>query len=153
MSEKKLFPNYEPKITPDSIKDYLRGPSKVYDILAEVGELSSGNLKIIVKYFKKYVKKAIKNPGGYQKGNIAIGADFSQFYPSEEELIASELGKTIEKIVNSRSREELEKVKGQEGIKSQKIEFNEIYFRHVDVMGSGRFFYAEKRSEKKEVII
>ena len=153
MSEKNLFPDYEPKITPDTIKDYLRGPSNVYDILAEVGESSSGNLKKIVKYFKKYIKKAIKNPGGYQKGNIAIGADFSQFYPSEEELLASELGKMIEKIVKSQSREEFEKVKVQEGIKSQKIEFNEIYFRHVDVMGSGRFFYAEKRPEKKEVII
>lgn len=153
MSEKNLFPDYEPKITPDTIEDYLRGASKVYDILAEVGESSSGNLKRIVKYFKKYIKKAIKNPGGYRKGDIAIGADFSQFYPSEEELLASELGKMVEKIVNSHSREDFEKVKEQEGIKSQKIEFNEIYFRHVDVMGSGRFFYAEKRPEKKEVII
>ncbi len=59
----------------------------------------------------------------------------------------------IEKTVSSHSREEFEKVKKQEGIKSQKIEFNEIYFRHVDVMGSGRFFYAEKRPEKKEVTI
>ena len=153
MSEKNLFPNYEPKITPDIIEDYLRGPSKIYDILAEVGESSSGNLKKIVKYFKKYIKKAIKNLGGSQKGNIAVGADFNQYYPSEEELLASELGKMIEKIVNSHSREEFEKVKKQEGIKSQKIEFNEVYFRHVDVMGSGRFFYAEKRSEKKEVTI
>jgi len=153
MSEKNLFPNYKPKITQDVIEDYLRGSSKVYDVLAEVGEPSSGNLKIIVKYFKKYVKKAIKNPGGSRKGNIAVGADFNQYYPSEEELIASELGKMIEKIVNSHSREEFEKVKKQEGIKSQEIEFNEIFFRHVDVMGSGRFFYAEKRPEKKEVII
>ena len=153
MSEKNLFPNYEPKITPDIIEDYLRGPSKIYDILAEVGESSSGNLKKIVKYFKKYIKKAIKNLGGSQKGNIAVGADFNQYYPSEEELLASELGKMIEKIVNSHSREEFEKVKKQEGIKSQKIEFNEIYFRHVDVMGSGRFFYAEKKLEKREVII
>ena len=153
MSGKKLFPDYEPKLTPDTIEDYLRGSSKVYEILAEVGEPSSGNLKNMVKYVKKYVKKAIKNPGEYRKGNIAIGADFSQFYPSDEELIASQLGKMIEEIVNSHSREEFEKVKEQEGIKSQKIEFNEIYFRHVDVMGSGRFFYAEKRLEKKEVII
>ncbi len=153
MSGKNEFPDYEPKITPDIIEDYLRGSSKVYDVLAEVGEPSSGNLKNIVKYVKKYVKKAIKNPGEYRKGNIAIGADFSQFYPSDEELIASQLGKMIEEIVNSHSREEFEKVKELEGIKSQKIEFNEIYFRHVDVMGSGRFFYAEKRPEKKEVII
>lgn len=153
MSEKNLFPDYEPKITSDTIEDYLRGPSKVYDILAEVGEVSSRNLKRIVKYFKKYVKKAIIKPGGSRKGNIAIGADFNQYYPSEEELLASELGKMVEKIVNSHSREDFEKVKEQEGIKSQKIEFNEIYFRHVDVMGSGRYFYAEKRPEKREVII
>ena len=153
MSEKNLFPDYKPKLTPDTIEDYLRGASNVYDILSEVGESNSGNLKRIVKYFKKYVKKAIKNPGETRKGNIAIGADFNQFYPSKEELVASELGKMIEEIVNSHSRENFEKVKIQEGIKSQKIEFSEIYFRHVDVMGSGRFFYAEKRPEKKKVII
>ena len=153
MSDKNLFPDYEPKITPDTIEDYLRRSSKVYDILAEVGESNSGNLKRIVKYFKKYIKKAIKNPDGTRKSNIAIRADFNQFYHSEEELIASELGKMIEKIVNSHSREEFEEVKMQEGIKSQKIEFNEIYFRHIDVMGSERFFYAEKRPEKREVTI
>jgi len=43
MSEKNLFPDYEPKITPDTIEDYLREPSKVYDILTEVGESSFGN--------------------------------------------------------------------------------------------------------------
>jgi len=131
----------------------LRGPSIVYGILAEVGEVSSRNLKRIVKHFKKYIKKVIKNPGGSRKGNIAIGTDFNQYYPSEEELLAFELGKIVEKIVYSHSREEFKKVKVQEGIKSQKIEFNEIYFRHVDVMGSGRFFYAEKSPEKKDVII
>ncbi|MHA1106849.1 MAG: hypothetical protein ACTSPN_14220, partial [Promethearchaeota archaeon] len=98
MNKKNLFPDYEPKITPDTIEDYLRGASKVYEILAEVGESSPGNLKKIVKYFKIYVKKAIKSPGGSRKGNIAVGADFNQYYPSEEELIASELGKIIEKI-------------------------------------------------------
>ncbi len=153
MSEKNLFPDYDPKITPDTIEDYLRGPSNVYEILARIGEPRPGNLKNIVKYFKKCIKKAIKSPGGSRKGNIAVGADFNQYYPSEEELLASELEKMVEKIANSNSREEFEKVKVQEGIKSQKIEFNEIYFRHVDVMGSGRFFYAEKRPEKKEVII
>jgi hypothetical protein len=71
MSEKNSFPDYEPKTTPDTIEEYLRGLSKVYDILAEVGESSSGNLKRILKYFKKYIKKAIKNPGGSRKGNIA----------------------------------------------------------------------------------
>ena len=76
MNEKDLFPDYEPKVTPDTVHDYLRKPgSIVFEILAEIGQPSLEKLKKILNYFKKYKKTAMKNPGGYQKGNVAIGAD------------------------------------------------------------------------------
>ena len=78
-------------------------------------------------------------------------ADEYQYYPSEEELIVSELGKMIVQLIESYSRQQLKTLKLRYKIKSQQIRFFEISFRHVDVMGSGRFFYAEKAT--KETII
>jgi len=151
MDEKKNFKDYTPKKTPDTLTDYLRRPSRVYDILGEVGDLHINNLHNILTLFNKYEKKAIKNVGAYINGNVAIGADPDQYYPSEEELIVSELGKMIEQIIDSYSQQQLKTLKLRYGIKPQQIRFFEITFRHVDVMGSGRFFYAEKNA--KETII
>lgn len=53
----------------------------------------------------------------------------------------------LKNIVESNPKRELEITKLTEGIKPQEIEFNEIIFRHVDVMGSGRYFYADKKEK------
>jgi len=149
MNERDSFPDYKPKTTPDTIYDYLRTPkTKIFEILTEIGEPSLAKLKLIEKYFNKYKKKAEKSPGGTQKGNISIGADFNQYYPSEEEMLVSELGNMIYQLLISNSKEDIEKTKKKEGIKTKMIEFYEIYYRHVDVMGSGRYFYAEKKEPK-----
>ena len=92
MNEKELFPDYDPKTTTDTVYDYLRDQdSKVFEILKEIGQPSLENLVVIVNYFIKYKCKAKNNPGGYQEGNIAIGSDPDQYYPSEEEILTSEL--------------------------------------------------------------
>ena len=148
MKEKDLFPDYEPKITPDTIEDYLRNPeSEVFKILGEIGGATLENLKQILTLFKKYQRKAKNNPGRFQDGRIGLGANLKQYTPSEEELIVSELGKMIKNIIEVYSEKEINEYKKGEKIKSQIIEFNEIYFRHVDVMGSGRYFYAEKKEQ------
>jgi hypothetical protein len=144
MNEKNKFPDYQPKITPDTIEDYLTQPSNVYTILGEIGEPSINNLKTIITYFLKYKKSAEKNPKNPQKGNIALGADENQFYPSEDALLVSELGKLIKQVTESYSKLQMRTLKLKHQIKSQHLSYPEITFRHVDVMGSGRFFYAEK---------
>ena len=57
----------------------------------------------------------------------------------------------IVQLIESYSKQQLKTLKLRYGIKTQQIRFFEISFRHVDVMGSGRFFYAEKAT--KETII
>ncbi|MFX0046715.1 MAG: hypothetical protein ACFE8G_00970 [Candidatus Hermodarchaeota archaeon] len=151
MDEKNIFPDYEPKKDPDTIKDYLRRPTKVHDILGEIGDPHISKFNNILALFNKYEKKAKKNVGKIEKGNVAIGANSDQYYPSEEELLVSELGKMIVQITESYSKQQFKTLKLRYNIKPQKIRFFEITFRHVDVMGSGRFFYAEKAS--KETII
>lgn len=149
-----MFPDYKPKTTSDTVYDYLRKPnSLVFKILEDIGQPSLEKLKKILDYFNKYKIAAEKNPGGYQEGNIAIGADPDQYYPSEEEILVSELGKMIKNIIDSNSKKAIDKIKKKEGIGSQTLVFNEIYFRHVDVMGSGRFFYAEEKKPEIELRI
>lgn len=152
MKEKDLFPDYEPKTTPDTIEDYLRTPeSEVFKILGEIGVAKLENLKQILILFKKYQKKAKENPAKFEDGRISLGANLKQYTPSAEELIVSELGKMIKNLVEIYPGKKVDEYKKKEKIKSQIIEFNEIYFRHVDVMGSGRYFYAEKNEEKIKV--
>ena len=154
MNEKDLFPDYQSKSTPDTVRDYIRNlDSKVFKILGEIGRPSLEKLKRIIGYLSVYKIEAEKNPGGYQPGNPALGADLNQYNPSEEELIVSELGLMITFIIEITSTQKIEEFKKREGIPSQTIVFNEIIYRHVDVMGSGRFFYAEKENQAIELIL
>ena len=147
MNDKDLFPDYEPKKTPDTIHDYLKNPeNNIFRIMKKIGNPSLNKLPLILDYFNQFQKKAKKSPGSIRNGNVAIGADPNQYYPSEEELLVSELGKMILFIIESNSKSEIENYKRKMKIKSQTVEYNEISFRHVDVMGSGRYFYAEKRN-------
>ncbi len=152
MNGRDLFPDYQPKTSPDTVHDYLRVPdSKVFKILNDINPPSLKNLKDILGYFNKYKIEAEKKPGSFKSGNIALGADLDQYYPSEEEILVSELGKSIIVIIESNSTQEIEDLKKEEGISSQTLKFKEIRYRHVDAMGSGRFFYAEKNEQ--EIII
>ncbi len=63
-----MFSDYQPKINPDSLEDYLRKPSKVYKILGEIGEPNINNLKTIVTNFLKHKNAAEDNPGGDSEG-------------------------------------------------------------------------------------
>ncbi|MBD3190834.1 MAG: hypothetical protein GF308_09335 [Candidatus Heimdallarchaeota archaeon] len=143
-----MFPDYEPKKTPDTIYDYPKTPKEVVDVLSEIGKPSLEKLVEILVLFKKYKKEAKKKPGHYIQGNIALGAAEKEFIPSKGELLASELGKMIRSILQHHSKKEIDQWKKKEKISSQKITFTEITFIHFDVMGSGRFFYAEKKPEK-----
>jgi hypothetical protein len=64
LNEKDLFPDYEPKKTPDTVYDYLRNSNSfVLKILEEIAKPSLNKLKIIINYFNKYKIVAEKNPG------------------------------------------------------------------------------------------
>ena len=115
MNEKELFPDYEPKLTPDTVHDYLRKPeSEIFEILVEIGQPSLEKLRMILTYFIKHKKYAKQNPGGYQKGNIVIGADPDQYYPSEEEILVSELGKLLKDVIDSSLKKEIDMIKKKE---------------------------------------
>jgi len=134
--------------------DYLRDPdSKLLEIFEQleadrgriVPKIELDKLKPALDFFKEYQKKERENPGIFREGNVILGAPPKEYIPSDEELIVSELGKLIERVKSAHSSEELEKYTQQHGIDTLEIEFEEIGFYHMDVMGSGRIFYAFKK--------
>jgi len=147
-----IFPDYTPKTTPDTISDYLKADHEVIKILKDIEPMNKENFKKILNSFKKFSKKADAHPGNYEKGNPILGADPNQYIPSNEELITSELGKWLLNFLSSIDESTFEKLKENQNIKSERLEFHKINFWHADVMGSGRYFYAEKDKNKTLLI-
>jgi hypothetical protein len=152
-----MFPDYEPKRTPDTIFDYGLSPdSKVLEIFDKLEVKRSGlfpimelkNLKVAIKLFHKYAEEAEKNLGEYREGNVILGAPEKEYIPSEAALIVSELGKLIQNLLFNPPHEDVDAYKKKNGIKDQQLIYHEISFDHMDVMGSGRFFYAHRMDER-----
>lgn len=143
------FPDYEPKRTPDTIEDYIghwahaSGVDATH-VLGKIPEAKLKNLSRALATFEEYQGKAVENPGKMERGNPILGADPEEYIPSEPELVVSEVGQVILSIIDSVSKEELLAYMKHESIPSQEISFTQVTFRHADVMGSGRFFYAGK---------
>ena len=121
-----LFPDYEPKNTPDTIYDYNKTPTEVISILKEIGEPKLENLKKILELFKRYKKEAEENPGHYEDGNMILGAPPQEYIPSKGELLVSELGSMIDNIIQSNSKNKIEEFKTKEGIEAQKLVFTQF---------------------------
>ncbi|MFX0062088.1 MAG: hypothetical protein ACFFC7_07855 [Candidatus Hermodarchaeota archaeon] len=152
LHEEELFPDYTPKTTLDTIYDFLGGPHKssnpkLVELLKQIPETNLENLKQLLNLFNKYKKKAESDQGVYTTGSVWLGAPEREYHPSDAELMVSELGMAIKLIIDVNSKENIENCKLKEGIDSQEIVFTPVEFWHADVMGSGRFFYAEKGEE------
>ena len=152
-----IFPDYEPKRTPDTIFDYGIPPdSKIHEIFNKLEVKTTGlfptmelkNLKTAIKLFHKYSEEAENNPGEYRKGNMVLGAPEKEYIPSEVALIVSEIGKLIQNVLFNVPYAELEEYKTKNKIQPQQLIYHEINFDHMDVMGSGRFFYAHRMEDR-----
>jgi hypothetical protein len=144
-----MFPDYQPKRTPDTIHDYIgkwasRSGKKPADVLGKIPEATLDNLPAIVDLFVKYKKATAKDPGTMAPGNMILGADKEEYIPSESELVASELGMAIKTIINKFKPAEIAVRINASKAKMKEISFVPVTFTHVDVMGSGRFVYAHK---------
>jgi len=126
------FPDYKPKVSPDTVLDYRP------QIAAELDKLPAAtpdNLPGLLELLEEYKQKSRENPGKTEEGNQILGADAQEYVPSDAELIQSEIGARINRVVAAAAPGSLKR-------KERQVEYGAITFRHVDVMGSGRFFYA-----------
>ena len=134
------FPDYEPKLTDDTVLDYR--PSLAADIDA-LPDVTHESFTSVIYQIVQLALAAEANPGEWVDGNQPLGANEKEYVPSNEELLAAELGDrlfifseshTIDDIVQNAWKGSM--------IHPPNVSYTRFDFRHVDVMGSGRFFYA-----------
>ena len=116
MGQDGMFPDYQPKNTLDIIFDYGVDPdSRLDEVLNELGvkredlipTMVLEKLESAIELFKQYKPLAEENPGKFIEGNPILGAPELEYKPSEDELIVSEIGKLIQKLMFNESHDRI----------------------------------------------
>jgi hypothetical protein len=132
---------FRPKLSPDTLLDYR-------PILADrVAALPPAQLSLLgdlVAMLEALKERAMTKPGGWRVGAVYLGANAQEYRPSDDELLAAELGDRIRRIVGTAAREDVAGALQRAGVRAALVEYNRFEYRHADVMGSGRFFYASE---------
>jgi len=134
------FGNYQPKLTPDLATDYM---PELFEIFESFPSAEPQNLIRLLDLFKAYSKDAKRNKGYWEEGNIVLGAKQKEYKPSKEELILAEIGDRLQILFKSLSDEKFTQLIDQEYNNLIPVEYDRFTFIHMDVMGSGRFYYVE----------
>jgi len=133
------FGDYQPKTSPDTIADYAP------QVLARVDEIAAAEpagLPALIHALADVTRQAEQNPGTVREGNVILGADPEEYVPSEQELLEHALGDRIAQVVARSNARQVAGTLRKAGIAKRRLSYGRIEVRHVDVMGSGRFFYA-----------
>lgn len=149
---RELFGDYYSKDTPDTVYDYLPNIDRQEEyqtILKNLPPTELRNLKDLLASFDEYAEKARKNRGKYVEGNMLLGAKAQEYNPSGEDLVLAEIGKKIKSVVDTTTKDSLNKYLKQENITRKEIQYDYFTFTHYDVMGVGRFFYASDPIREK----
>lgn len=133
------YPDYKPKLSEDTVLDYRPGLSMR---LSEIPEVTRQDFQVAYVTLGDYKRDAILNPGRMERGNVALGADPDEYVPSDEELLAAELGDQLAALVRTMTAEQIMNAWDGAALVPASTDYYRFEYRHVDVMGSGRFFYA-----------
>jgi hypothetical protein len=129
------FPDYQPKTTPDTVLDFRAGVS------ADIGALPA-DAAGLAQAFVEWKAKAAAAPGTFEPGAQQLGADEQEYNPSDAELVAAEAGVRLSAMLSGADAATKEAVAAVLGSDPAARSYKRFDFRHVDVLGSGRFFYA-----------
>ena len=135
-----LFPDYQPKRTPDTMLDYM--PSLIDD-LARIPESNLSSLPNLINLYIEYRGDADRSPGAWVDGNMILGGREREYQPSRDELILNEIGDRISSVISESDPESVKALLKEIKKHPKKIEFTRFFYIHYDVMGSGRFFYID----------
>ena len=87
-------------------------------------------------------RTALQSPGRWENGNIALGADPDQYVPSDAELLAGEYGDRLTAFLDGLSADQIAGAWTGRARMPGPLSYRRFDFRQVDVIGSGRFYYA-----------
>ncbi len=89
--------------------------------------------------FADWRSRAVASPGAMEDGAIPLGADPQEYRPSDAELVAAEAGDRLAAALSGAdeaTKAAVSTALGGDGA------YKRFDYRVVDVMGSGRYFYA-----------
>ncbi len=142
--EEERFPGYAPKTAADTALDYR---PELADEIAALPPASLEALGELGVQWAEFEFRAGQDPGEWVVGNVALGAEPREYVPSDPELIAAELGARVEAVLAALPPER-RLVEARNVWLRYPFTYRAFGFRHVDVMGSGRFFYASPPEER-----
>ena len=126
----------QPKTTPDTVTDYRASVAGQISGLPPVGDAAG-----LAQAFLTAKAQAEGSPGTYEQGAIPLGADERQYVPSDAELLAAEAGDRLSAALtgaDDATKAAVATILPDPASRTYK----RFEFRHSDVMGSGRYFYA-----------
>ncbi len=136
----KLKPlEYQPKMTPDTVLDYRPA---ITGQIAKLPPVTVIALPALVRTLTQYKTIARGKPGKWTVGRVYLGAKPREYWPSDAELLASEAGDRIKKLLERASLGEIGRMLTEAGMTIAAIAYNAFEFRHTDIMGSRRYFYS-----------
>lgn len=135
---KERFPDYKPKDTADTVTDFRGGVSGDISALPPASDAAG-----LAQAFLSWKAKAAASPGSFQPGAQQLGADAQEYVPSDAELVTAEAGDRLAAAMrnaDAAAKTAVAAVLTDAAARSYK----RFDYRHVDVLGSGRFFYASQ---------
>ncbi|MFT3723222.1 MAG: hypothetical protein QM773_06505 [Hyphomonadaceae bacterium] len=136
------FPGYTPKDTADTVLDYRATVSGDINALPPVSDGAA-----LARAFIEWKAKAAALPGAYEQGAVQLGADPQEYRPSDAELVAAEAGDRLAAALSGADEAARAGIAAVLGDKPESRVYRRFDYRHSDVMGSGRYFYASKPKE------
>jgi len=140
------FGDYQPKRSPDTALDFRSSLARDFEALPPA---EAASLPELLHLLEAQQQKARKSPGTFVDGNVILGAPPREFQPSDEELVESELGDRVARAAAAAPAAEVEAILKRANITLRSISYRAITIEHVDVMGSGRFFYASEPVQRE----
>jgi len=128
------FPDYQPLGRGATVTDYRPAISGDISGLPPLSDAPG-----LARAFADWRVRAGASPGAMEDGAIQLGADQQEYRPSDAELVAAEAGDRL--AVALIGAEDATKASVSE-IVGGAAGYKRFDYRTVDVMGSGRFFYA-----------
>ena len=125
------------------------GPATVGDyrpsVSGEIGALPPvGDAAALARAFADWRARAAAAPGAYEAGQVQLGADAQEYRPSDAELVAAEAGDRLSAALQGADEATRTAVATAIGDNRSYRRFD---YRRVDLIGSGRYFYASAPRE------
>ena len=130
---------FNPKMSPDTASDYRPAIAKR---LSRIPEVALETLPELVRLLLRLNKAAARSPGAWVSGFAYLGANPKEYRPSDDELVAAEVGDRIYRFVSKASLGEVVAVLQKARLDVASVSYARFQFRHADVMGTGRYFYS-----------